>query len=241
MVSEMVRISSPESTARDNFEELPRTFTIVGAGLTPASKEKVLQALPQCHILASKMDSWQVVRFCKLVGPTILIVDYESLVRLECEQGPAVEYLSTVEVLAICPICGEHEFNRAISAGCSGVLSLDALPGELLTAVKAVSEGDLWYPRAVLSALVRKSILRTSMSQKGLTSREAEILRLIGMSKQNQEIADLLFISRETVRWHLRTLYSKIGVKNRSEAQLYSLKHNENLRPENGEGGIKPS
>jgi hypothetical protein len=56
--------------------------------LAQASKEKVLQALPQCHILASKMDSWQVVRFCKLVGPTILIVDYESLVRLECEQVP---------------------------------------------------------------------------------------------------------------------------------------------------------
>jgi hypothetical protein len=84
----MVRISSPESTALDNFGEPPRTFIIVGAGLAQASKEKVLQALPQCHILASKMDSWQVVRFCKLVGPTILIVDYESLVRLECEQVP---------------------------------------------------------------------------------------------------------------------------------------------------------
>jgi two-component system, NarL family, response regulator len=237
----MVRISSPESTALDNFRESPRAFTIVGAGLTRALKEKVLQALPQCHILASKMDSWQVLRFCKLVGPTILIVDYESLVRLESEQVPAVEYLSAVEVLAICPISGEHEFYTAICAGCSGVLSLDALPGELVAAVKAVSEGDLWYPRAILTALVRKSILRTSMSQKGLTSREAEILRLIGMSKQNQEIADLLFISRETVRWHLRTLYSKIGVKNRSEAQLYSLKHSESLRSENGEGGIKPS
>jgi DNA-binding NarL/FixJ family response regulator len=233
----MVKISSPESAVQDNFGELSRAFTIVGAGLTPVLKEKVLQALPQCHILASKMDSWQVVRFCKLVGPTILIVDYESLVQLESEQAPAVEYLSTVEVLAICSACGEHEFHVAISAGCSGVLSLDALPEELLRAVKAVSEGDLWYPRAVLSALVRKSILHTSMTQKGLTSREAEILRMIGMNKQNQEIADLLFISRETVRWHLRTLYSKIGVKNRSEAQLYSLKHNENLCLRDGEVG----
>jgi NarL family two-component system response regulator LiaR len=92
-------------------------------------------------------------------------------------------------------------------------------------AVKAIGDGDLWYPRAVLSALVRRSILNRSVSQKRLTSREMEILRLLGMETKNQTIADQLFISRETVRWHLRALYSKIGVNNRSEAQQYVLNH----------------
>lgn len=218
-----------------------RSFTIVGAGLSKASKEQVLKALPQCHILASKMNSWQVVRFCKLVGPTILIIEYASMARLESQQVPAVEFLSTVEVLVLCPSYSEEIFETAVSAGCSGVLAMNAPPEELQAAVKAVCAGDLWYPRTLLSALVRKSILNRSIRQKGLTSREAEILRLLGMHRRNQQIADELFISRETVRWHLRTLYSKIGVKNRAEAQLYAHKYREDIGHSKEEGGIKPS
>ena len=234
-------MSSPPTVARAEDAKKLRSLTIVGAGLSKASKEQVLQALPQCHILASKMDSWQVVRFCKLVGPTILIVEYASMTQLESEQVPAVEYLSVVEVLVLCPSYSEEVFETAVSAGCSGVLAMDARLEELQAAVEAICAGDLWYPRAVLSALVRKLILNRSIRQKGLTSREAEILRLLGMDRRNQEIADELFISRETVRWHLRTLYSKIGVKNRCEAQLYAHKHRNDIGQRKKEGGIKPS
>ncbi len=187
------------------------------------------------------MDSWQVVRFCALVGPTILIVEYAALAQLESEQVPAVEYLSAVEVLVLSQSYSEQVFETAVSAGCSGVLTIDSSPEELEAAVKAICQQDLWYPRAVLAMLVRRSILNRSITRKGLTAREAEILGLLGKNKANQEIADLLFISRETVRWHLRTLYSKIGVKNRSEAQLYAHKHREEIVRSKDEGGIKPS
>lgn len=205
--------------------ESPRNITIVGAGLTEASRKIVVQALPECHILASELDSWQVVRFCTLVGPSILIVDEESLLRLKCEQIPAAEYLSTVQVLLLCRICNETAYKLALSAGCSGVLALDSPSENLRKAVKAIGEGDLWYPRNVLSALARRSILSRSILRKKLTVRETEILRLVGMNQKNQAIADQLFISRDTVRWHLRTLYSKIGVNNRSEAHQYALKY----------------
>jgi DNA-binding NarL/FixJ family response regulator len=206
------------------------SFTVVGAGLTAASKKRVAEVLPDCHVLASRMDSWQVVRFCKLSGPTILIVDYESLVQIKFAQIPAVEYLSAVEVLVLCREYSEDVYNTAVRAGCSGVLALDSEADDLKKAVEAIAEGDLWYPRAVLSALVRRSVLSRSISQKGLTARETEILRLLGMDKKNQDIADELFISRETVRWHLRTLYSKIGVTKRSEAQQYALKYHDDVQ-----------
>ncbi len=200
-------------------------ITIVGAGLTAASRRVVVQALPECHILASELDSWQVVRFCTLVGPSILIVDEESLLQLKCEQVPAAEYLSTVQVLLLCRKCNEASYKSALLAGCSGALALDSPSENLRKAVKTIGEGDLWYPRSVLSALARRSILSRSILRKKLTARETEILRLVGMNQKNQAIADQLFISRDTVRWHLRTLYSKIGVNNRLEAHQYALKH----------------
>jgi DNA-binding NarL/FixJ family response regulator len=205
----------------------PQGFAIVGAGLSAESKEFVIRTLPECHLLESSLESWRTARFCKLIGSTILIVDYEALAQVESEQLPAVEYQSTVEVLVLCKNCNEDAYGVALLAGCSGMLASDSSPETLRRAVISIGEGILWYPRAVLSALARKFILSRSISRKSLTSRETEILRLLGMDQKNQAIADQLCISRETVRWHLRTLYSKIGVKNRSEAQQYALKHYE--------------
>lgn len=212
-------------THKAMIADIPQNITVVGAGLSAASRNIVAQALPECHILASELDSWQVVRFCTLIGPSILIVDEEALLELKCEQIPAAEYLSTVQVLLLCQRCDETAYNSALSAGCSGALALDSSSESLRKAVMTISQGDLWYPRTVLSTLARRSILSKSILRKKLTVRETEILRLVGMNQKNQVIADQLFISRDTVRWHLRTLYSKIGVNNRSEAHQYALKH----------------
>jgi NarL family two-component system response regulator LiaR len=169
------------------------------------------------------------VRFCKLVGPVILIVDFESLQQLESEQVPAVEYLSTVEVLALSRSTDDDVYRVALLAGCSGVFPADTPPERLRDVITAIQKGDLWYPRNVVAALARQWMLDQSISRKKLTEREEEILRLLGMDKKNQAIADELFISRETVRWHLRTLYAKIGANNRSEARQYALKHQQNI------------
>ena len=79
----------------------------------------------------------------------------------------------------------------------------------LLKSIETIFAGELWVPRAVLSQMVRTSLGNNPLK---LTSRETEILDMITRGLKNQEIADLLFISRETVRWHIRSLYSKIGV-----------------------------
>jgi DNA-binding NarL/FixJ family response regulator len=203
----------------------PQGFAIVGAGLSAELKEFAARTLPECHFLESSLDSWRTARFCKLVGATILIVDFEALKELKSKQLPVVEYQSTIELLALCSHCDEDAYTVALSAGCSGVLASDSSPEMVRKAVAEIGQGILWYPRSVLSALARKFMLNRSISRKSLTARETEILRLLGMDQKNQTIADQLCISRETVRWHLRTLYSKIGVKNRSEAQQYALKH----------------
>ena len=212
------------------FLKQPKDVTLVAAGLSKRSKEFVALSMPECHILESKPNSWRTLRFCKLVGPAILIIDYDALEQLGSQQMPEVEYLSTVEVLVLSNSPNEDIYKVALLGGCSGVLALDSSPQQLRTVVAAIREGDLWYPRAILSALARRWMLNQSISRKKLTEREEEILRLLGMDQKNQEIADQLFISRETVRWHIRTLYAKIGVSNRSEARQYALKHQESMR-----------
>lgn len=106
-----------------------------------------------------------------------------------------------------------------LNLGCAGLLDENAPPEEVRRAIHAVSRGELWFSRQVLSTVIRSRQIST-VTEKGLTSREKEILRLIGQGFNNQEIASALFISRETVRWHMRSLYSKLGMHDRKRATL---------------------
>ena len=73
---------------------------------------------------------------------------------------------------------------------------------------------------SILSQLARETQLANNPRR--LTARENEILNLLGLRYTNQEIADHLFLSRETIRWHLRSLYSKIGASDRAAAIQYA-------------------
>lgn len=109
-----------------------------------------------------------------------------------------------------------------LNRGCAGLLDESAPAEDVRRAIHAVSRGELWFSRQVLSAVIRSRQIST-MTEKGLTSREREILRLIGQGYNNQEIASALFISRETVRWHMRSLYSKLGMHDRKRATVLAL------------------
>ncbi len=100
-------------------------------------------------------------------------------------------------------------------SGCSGILK-EGTPAETVQeAIRAVLREELWFPRRAQADIIKTLLGR----QKGLsfTPRETEILRLVGEGQKNEEIARSLFICRETVRWHLRRLYSKCGTSDRRE------------------------
>jgi DNA-binding NarL/FixJ family response regulator len=104
--------------------------------------------------------------------------------------------------------------------GCRGVLSNQASPEAIRKALAAVFEGEIWAPRQIISNLLQKCLFQ--LGPNALTQREEHILELIASGLTNREIAQTLFITRETVRWHIRSLYSKIGASDRLTATVYA-------------------
>jgi DNA-binding NarL/FixJ family response regulator len=102
--------------------------------------------------------------------------------------------------------------------GCSGFLHLDDSPEIWERAIAAVAADELWVSRKMMSRLLREIVRLSDDPRHKITRREAEILELIGVGHDNKHIANELFISKETVRWHVRSLYSKIGVSDREGA-----------------------
>ncbi len=103
-----------------------------------------------------------------------------------------------------------------------GVLPVNATEDELLAAVHALGEG-LWVgaPSLVKDLLIRPSVRTLSDAEpliEPLTGREVEVLQLISRGLANKQIALELTISEHTVKFHLSSLYAKLGVSSRTEA-----------------------
>ena len=188
------------------------------AALPAPMRDSIVSAYPDTCVLPHAPDSDPVLECCRAHPGAVLIVDQAALPTAGTLRVASA--LARVHVLAISDDLAVPMLRRAFTAGCSGVLLTGAHVEMQQSAITAVLRGELWYPRAMLSQLARGARLHSARQR--LTARELEILTLLGADHKNQAIADRLSISRDTVRWHLRALYTKIGVTSREEAQEFA-------------------
>jgi two-component system invasion response regulator UvrY len=110
---------------------------------------------------------------------------------------------------------------RAIEAGAKGYVSKSGDPRDLVEAIRAVSKGEVYLPPSIARsiAFAGPSLARNPLSK--LTSREIEILRLLGAGKSLSEIAWLIHVSYKTIANTSSVMRQKLGV--RSSAELVRL------------------
>jgi DNA-binding NarL/FixJ family response regulator len=176
-------------------------------------------------VLLKSPDAFdQIVSLSNSLGHAVFLTGLEFLAALSPNEAHKLVLLDTLFVLLIVDADTDDTTIEAyIRVGCSGVLTLADNPATWCKAVRCVSAGELWLSRRVTARAMR-DLLRSeqkSLTPK-LTPREAEILNLLGSGFTNRAIADQLFITKDTVRWHLRTLYSKLGVSDRVSAITFS-------------------
>ena len=163
----------------------------------------------------------------KVVGET---VDLESVHEMETEvvvlaSVSSARILESKSTFAILFLTDEVESLRSIlnsNARAWGLLSTDASEDELVAAVRALGEG-LWVGApGLVKSLIRLSGRRESSSDESpiepLTAREMEVIQLMAQGLANKQIALSLSISEHTVKFHLSSLYAKLGISSRTEA-----------------------
>jgi DNA-binding NarL/FixJ family response regulator len=113
---------------------------------------------------------------------------------------------------------GDVEIQRALRAGARGYLLKNMPPREILDAIRHVHAGKKRMPSEVAAQIAEH------MSDEELTVREVEVLRKIAGGNRNKDIADLLFISEETVKVHIKHIMDKLGAKDRTEATAIAVR-----------------
>lgn len=120
-----------------------------------------------------------------------------------------------VRVLILTTFDSESDVLPAIEAGAIGYLLKDALPEELMRAVRAAARGESVLAPSVTQHLMGQ-VRRPSAS--ALTEREREVLQLVANGSSNREAASALFIGEASIKTHLQHIYDKLGVRDRASA-----------------------
>ena len=130
-----------------------------------------------------------------------------------------------VEVVALTSFGEKERVHSALEAGASAYLLKDSDADEVLAAVRAARRGELHLGAPVARRLTEA--LRSASRQKPraeLTTRELEVLRLVGAGKANKEIAAELSISERTARTHVSNILSKLHLGSRTQAALWAVR-----------------
>jgi DNA-binding NarL/FixJ family response regulator len=114
--------------------------------------------------------------------------------------------------------------DSARDLGVDGYLSKALTARELVAALEAVHRGEVVVSEAAVNARTRTS-LDWPGRREGLSDRESEILALITQGKNNAEVAALTYLSPNTVKSYIRSLYRKIDVTSRTQAVLWGVRH----------------
>jgi DNA-binding NarL/FixJ family response regulator len=113
---------------------------------------------------------------------------------------------------------GDEDIYRALKAGAKAYLLKGMTTEELITTIREVHAGRSHIPAAIAERLAER------MGTEDLTPREAEVLEQIVAGKSNKEIAAALEISEATVKTHINTLLSKLGVTDRTQAATAAIR-----------------
>lgn len=132
-----------------------------------------------------------------------------------------------VRVLVLTAFSDGESIQSALELEADGLALKTEPPTQTVEAIRQVAHGRLVFPRAARRWLaVHRGAepplpAPTSPAPTELTDREREVLSHLAQGRTNQEIADALTVSENTVRFHLKNIYEKLGVTNRTEAAAW--------------------
>lgn len=151
----------------------------------------------------------EVVAACGDTAPSCLVIAAERPDRTTVDMVNAIRAkFGSVGVVLVCRHAGAAHVRRALSLGVDGVVLIDRVEAALAAVVGVVRAGQISVP----------SERRREVRATALTNREKQILVLVVAGLTNAQIADQLYLAESTVKSHLSSAFSKLGVSSRSEA-----------------------
>lgn len=192
---------------------------LVRRGLT-----SILSLDDSMEVLGEATNSREALQLFNLTKPDLALVD----LRLGDESGldlifNARRQCMSCKFVVLTSSMDEDDFRRAKEIGVDGYVLKEALPEELIQALKIISKGRKYYDTGLLDLIMNSSeSIKDESHLEQLTPKEKEVLIKLGMGQSNKEISQTLFITEYTVKKHVSQVFAKLGLSDRTHAALYA-------------------
>jgi DNA-binding NarL/FixJ family response regulator len=180
------------------------------------------------HVAGTAADGKQALDLVPAVSPDVVLMDFSmpglSGVETTRQLRAAVP---TTDVLMLTISGDEDKVVDAMIAGACGYVLKGTSPASLVADIHAAAEGDCVISTSIAAKLFQSSARRrfARVPSALLSERELEILTMIADGKRNSEIAEVLVLSRYTVRNHISNVLRKLQLENRTQVAGYAARH----------------
>jgi two-component system NarL family response regulator len=170
-------------------------------------------------VIAQAEDGQQAIDLFREHQPDVTLMDLRmpQMGGVESIAAICAEF-KTARIMVLTTYDSDEDIYRGLQAGAQGFLLKDAKPNELLNAIRTIDRGQKYIPPDVGAKLAQR------LSNPELSDRELAVLRLMAQGMSNLQIAAALNIGESTVKSHVNRILSKLGVSDRTQAVIVSVK-----------------
>lgn len=188
-----------------------------------------LEQVSDLKIVAEAEDGNNAVTTALQIKPNVILMD----IGLPGINGiDAAQQIKSKEPSICIVMLTSHNLDEdilaALAANCDGYCLKDVAADQLVNAIRTVNNGGIWLDpsiaKRVIRAFVEQKPVAAPINSSTLSERELEVLTLVVEGLSNQQIAERLILSTETIKTHMRHLMEKLSVSDRTQAAVKALR-----------------
>ncbi len=178
----------------------------------------IISAQPDLTVVAEAGSGEEAVALYLQHRPDIVLMDLRLKGTSGLDATIAIRRdFPHAKIIMLTTYDGDEDIYRALNAGAQGYLLKDTLRKELIEVIRAVYAGKRRIPPAVAAKLVEH------LPRMPLSAREIEILKLVAQGLRNKEVGSVLGIAEDTVKVHIKNIFDKLDVNDRTQAVTIAL------------------
>jgi len=194
--------------------------------ITRNGLKTILSLYGDMVLVGEASNGMDAIKICKKTNPDIILMDLDmpildgvsatGIIRKECPG---------VKVIALTSFTDKKLVKNAIKAGVSSYIVKNISPDELVKAIRSTFLGKIILSPQAIEAIVEE-IKDPSVKKFSLTTQELNVLEFLVKGCSNKVIAQKLFISNHTVKFHVASILNKLGAGTRTEAAYIATQQN---------------